>query len=50
MLRSAVLLLLLSACASSPRDPARDAYPESERGREAVERMQQEFNALFPDA
>lgn len=50
-----VLAAALAAC-STPRDPALDAYPSAQRERvadeqrkEAVERMQDEFNRLFPD-
>lgn len=51
-----VACALSAAACATPRDPALDAYPDpqkqrlaEERARESVERMQEEFNRLFPD-
>lgn len=51
----ALAALALAGCASTPRDPALDAYARSqslqeERARESGQRMQDEFNALTGNA
>lgn len=50
MLRTIVCAVLLAGCASHPRVSEREAYPTSERAEEAVERMKDEFNQLFPNS
>lgn len=51
-----ILAALAVAACATPRDPALDAYPDrqaermaDERAKESVERMQDEFNRIFPD-
>lgn len=49
MLRVFLCAALLAGCASQPRTVEREPYPPSERAQEAVERMKDEFNQLFPN-